>query len=225
MKYLIPVFIGGATITAAITTAVAQAHGAFIGNVSRTPYLVCYGVSAVLLLIAVVFGINAHRQESPHVVGTLLPLSASPPPAPADASRDYAISFVEGWAEDGILYVRVGTASGANVSNITAQISYYDSQGRPYRVMEGIWHESGQPLLEAMPTVGTMILAATTDGKTAFAPRPNTGVVDLKSGKGFIAIRLHFTLYGSQTCDLPPLLFSVRLGKQMSVSLTDSIPK
>jgi len=45
----------------------------------------------------------------------------------------------------------------------------------------------------------------------------------LKSGRGFIAIRLHFTLYGSQPCDLPPLMFSIRLGKQMSVSLTDSI--
>jgi hypothetical protein len=61
MKYLIPVLAGGATITAAITTAVAQAHGAFSGQTPLRPYLVGYGVAAVLLVSA---GVIALRRES-----------------------------------------------------------------------------------------------------------------------------------------------------------------
>jgi len=67
MKYLIAVLAGGATITAAITTAVAQAHGAFSGQTSLRPYLV-YGVAAVLLVIA---GVIAIRREIPSSEGVL----------------------------------------------------------------------------------------------------------------------------------------------------------
>jgi hypothetical protein len=64
MKYLIPVLVGGATATVAITTAIAQAHGAFTGNASLKPYLYGYGAATLLLLIAVITAIKAGRQES-----------------------------------------------------------------------------------------------------------------------------------------------------------------
>jgi hypothetical protein len=64
MKYLIPVLMGGAAISVTITTAVAQAHGAFTGNASLKPYLYGYGAAATLLLIALIVAINAGRQES-----------------------------------------------------------------------------------------------------------------------------------------------------------------
>jgi len=65
MKYLIPVFIGGASITVTITTALVQARGAFNGHASLTPYLLIYGLALVLLLIAARLAVNAHRQERP----------------------------------------------------------------------------------------------------------------------------------------------------------------
>ncbi len=68
MKYLIPVLACGATITAAITTAVAQAHGALSGQTSLKPYLVGYGVAGVLLVSA---GVIAMRREIPSSEGVL----------------------------------------------------------------------------------------------------------------------------------------------------------
>lgn len=64
MKYLIPVLAGGATITAAITTAVASAHSAFSGHVLLRPYLVGYAVAAFLLIAAGVIAFDSHRRES-----------------------------------------------------------------------------------------------------------------------------------------------------------------
>jgi hypothetical protein len=64
MKYLIPVLAGGATITAAITTAIAQAHSAFSGQASLRPYLMSYAVAASLLIAAGVIAIDSHRRES-----------------------------------------------------------------------------------------------------------------------------------------------------------------
>lgn len=72
MKYLITVLVGAAAITAAVTTAIAQAHRAFNGDVSLTPYLYGYGAAALLLLLALVMAIDASRQESKRV---------PPPPA------------------------------------------------------------------------------------------------------------------------------------------------
>jgi hypothetical protein len=69
MKYLIPVVLGGAAAVVTITNVVAQAHGAFNGRSSLTPFLVSYGVAGSLILLAVAFAINAHRQESPHAEG------------------------------------------------------------------------------------------------------------------------------------------------------------
>lgn len=64
MKYLIPVLVGGAAITAAITTAIAQGHGALNGHaLLMPPYVYGYGAAAVLLVIASVLAVNAHRQE------------------------------------------------------------------------------------------------------------------------------------------------------------------
>jgi len=80
MKYLIPVLVGGATITVAITTALAQAHGAFNGHVSLVPYLYGYGAAAVLLVIASVLAMNAHRQEEKK--------DAAPPPIPSPVQEN-----------------------------------------------------------------------------------------------------------------------------------------
>ena len=71
MKYLIPVLAGAATIIAAITTAVAQAHGAFGGQSSLKPYLVGYGAAVVLLIVAGVIALDSHRRESPSSEGAL----------------------------------------------------------------------------------------------------------------------------------------------------------
>ena len=71
MKYLIPVLVGGATITVAVITALAQAHGAFIGHTPLTPYLCGYGVAAIFLVIASILAVNAHKQE-----GTTQPFRA-----------------------------------------------------------------------------------------------------------------------------------------------------
>ena len=59
MKYLTPVLVGGAAITAAITTAIAQAHGAFNGRVPPTPYFYGYAAAVVLLLIAAAIAMSA----------------------------------------------------------------------------------------------------------------------------------------------------------------------
>src|SRR5947207_5084622 len=64
MKNLIPVLMGAAAIIAAITSAVAQAHGAFIGNAwLRPPYVYGYAATAILSLIAIITGINTNRAE------------------------------------------------------------------------------------------------------------------------------------------------------------------
>jgi len=62
MKYLIPVFVGVATITAAVTTTLAQTHGAFNGRVPLTPYLYGYG-AVILLVIAAAMAANAAKRE------------------------------------------------------------------------------------------------------------------------------------------------------------------
>jgi len=61
MKYVIPVLVGGATIAAAITTAIAQAHGAFAGQAPLKPYLPGYTAVCALLITAAVI---AFRRES-----------------------------------------------------------------------------------------------------------------------------------------------------------------
>jgi hypothetical protein len=61
MKPLIPVLVGSAAITAAITSAFAQAHGAFAGQTAIRHYAPGYGVAAALLLAA---GVIALRRES-----------------------------------------------------------------------------------------------------------------------------------------------------------------
>jgi hypothetical protein len=63
MKYLITVLVGTAGIIATITTAVAQAHGAFIGRVPLKPYLYAYAVAGALLMFAVLSAINTSRLE------------------------------------------------------------------------------------------------------------------------------------------------------------------
>jgi hypothetical protein len=65
MKYLIPVLTGGATIAAAVTTALAVARGAFTGHVRLTPYLYGYGAAVALLLIAASMAVRAAKQETP----------------------------------------------------------------------------------------------------------------------------------------------------------------
>jgi len=65
MKYLIPVLVGVAGTIAALTTALAQAHGALIGGAwLRPPYVYGYAVAALLVLIAVATAINTVMQES-----------------------------------------------------------------------------------------------------------------------------------------------------------------
>jgi hypothetical protein len=62
MKYLIPVLLAGATITVAITTALAQPltwH-----TLWKVPYIYGYGAAGVLLLLAVATAIHAATQES-----------------------------------------------------------------------------------------------------------------------------------------------------------------
>jgi len=65
MKYLIPVLVGGATMSIAVTTALAGAHGALTGRVPLTPYLYGYGVASLLFGIALVTAIAATRRENP----------------------------------------------------------------------------------------------------------------------------------------------------------------
>src|SRR5207249_2117556 len=63
MKYLIPVVLAGVSAIVVVTTAIAQAHGAFTGHASLIPYLCGYGVAAILLVIATVMGLNITKQE------------------------------------------------------------------------------------------------------------------------------------------------------------------
>ena len=64
MKYLITVFVSIAAIIAGITSAIAQAHGAFIGNAwLRPPYVYGYAATAILALIGIVTGIKTTRAE------------------------------------------------------------------------------------------------------------------------------------------------------------------
>ncbi len=46
-----------------VTTAIAQAHGAFTGHASLIPYLCGYGVAAILLGIAAVMAMSTAKQE------------------------------------------------------------------------------------------------------------------------------------------------------------------
>jgi hypothetical protein len=88
MKYLIPVLVGGATITVALTTALAQAHGALSGNASMTPYLCGYGVAAIFLVIASILAVNAHKEEKP--------TTKEVPPAKAEDVRlEHLLAVVE----------------------------------------------------------------------------------------------------------------------------------
>ncbi len=70
MKYIIPVILAGATIIVAITTALAQAHGAFNGRTSLTPYIVGYGAAIVLLAFAGGLAIanSRHEKERPRII-------------------------------------------------------------------------------------------------------------------------------------------------------------
>jgi hypothetical protein len=63
MKYLIPVLVGAATINVAVTTALAQANGAFNERVPLTPYLYGYGAALILLMIAGIVAMQAAKQE------------------------------------------------------------------------------------------------------------------------------------------------------------------
>jgi hypothetical protein len=60
IKYLIAVLAGGDTISAAITTAFASAHGALSGQTSLRAYLGGWGIAAVLLVSA---GVIALKRE------------------------------------------------------------------------------------------------------------------------------------------------------------------
>jgi hypothetical protein len=89
MKYLIPVLLTGATIIVAVTTALAQAHGAFNGRVPWTPYLYGYGAAAVLFLIAAAMAVNAHRQERPRSAYPALDFEFTPETTTTSVAADY----------------------------------------------------------------------------------------------------------------------------------------
>jgi hypothetical protein len=80
MKYLIPVFVGGAAITVAVTTALAQAHGALNGRVPLAPYLYGYGAALVLLVIAGIMALKAAKEEK-----------TTPSPAPVQHNEQRVI--------------------------------------------------------------------------------------------------------------------------------------
>jgi hypothetical protein len=73
MKYLIPVIVGLAAATVVITTALAQAHQAFTGQVPLTPYLYGYAAALVLLLIAAAMALRAAKQEKLSQTPSALP--------------------------------------------------------------------------------------------------------------------------------------------------------
>jgi hypothetical protein len=65
MKYLIGVPMGVAAIVVAITTAVAQAHGALLAKAwLKPPYVYGYSAAAFLVLASVALGIQTAREES-----------------------------------------------------------------------------------------------------------------------------------------------------------------
>jgi hypothetical protein len=65
MKYLIAVFLTGATITVAITTALAaQSRGLTFHSLWTPPYVYGYGAAGVLLILAIATAIHAGMQES-----------------------------------------------------------------------------------------------------------------------------------------------------------------
>jgi hypothetical protein len=77
MKYLIPVLVGGAGAIVVVTTAFAQAHGAFAGRATLMPYLYGYAAALTLLLIAGAMAVKAAKQDK---------LSQSPPSPPPAVS-------------------------------------------------------------------------------------------------------------------------------------------
>lgn len=65
MKYLIPVLVGAATITVAVTTGLAQAKGALTWHdMWKPPFVYGYGAAGVLLLIAITIVMNTARNEN-----------------------------------------------------------------------------------------------------------------------------------------------------------------
>jgi len=138
---------------------------------------------------------------------------------PVDA--DLAVSFVQCWVQDDVFYAQVKNNGGSAITDATAEITYHDSKGVPYAVLEGIWRESGENVLSTWNT-GALVLAVTTDQETFYAP--TKPVYRLGAGKGFIAVHLHATLYGSQPCSLPALFFAVDFDEQLSIRQVTSIP-
>jgi hypothetical protein len=64
MKYLVGVPMGVAAIVVAITTAVAQAHGALLAKAwLKPPYVYGYSAAALLVLASVALGIQTAREE------------------------------------------------------------------------------------------------------------------------------------------------------------------
>jgi hypothetical protein len=69
MKYTVPVFIGAAVMTVAITTALAQYNHAFP---LTTPYLYGYVFALCLMIVTAIlaFGIARQEQPVPRIVAT-----------------------------------------------------------------------------------------------------------------------------------------------------------
>jgi hypothetical protein len=69
MKYLVPVVVGAAVMTAAITTAIAQSQHAYP---FAFPYLYGYGFAMLFLVMATVIAMISSRleQSAPHIVAT-----------------------------------------------------------------------------------------------------------------------------------------------------------
>jgi hypothetical protein len=139
------------------------------------------------------------------------------PQQPQESSNEHlAISFVQCWVQDDIFYVQLqnnGEAEGV-IKDTTAEVTYYDSNKVPYCVIDGIWEETGGSVLQVWRK-GTLMVAATTDRKKFFTA--NDPPHQLQQGKGFLAIRSHSTLYGSQSLLPPPLYFAVNFCKHPSI--------
>jgi hypothetical protein len=98
MKYLIPVLVGGAAAIVVVTTALAQAHGAFTGRLPLTPYLYGYAAALVLLLIAAAMAIKAAKQDK---------LSQPPPPTALNQNvKQEANPYIEVHVGDELLRPR-----------------------------------------------------------------------------------------------------------------------
>jgi hypothetical protein len=176
-----------------------------------------FGRLAVLLLGISIIGLD-HRR-------VLKQRSGAPASPPLPPKTDLAVTLAQCWVEDGIVYAQVTNNAGAIVGSISAQITYCDAKGRPYRVLEGIWKESGQTVVADWRRATLMLGVTTDEGSTVYAPTPEGNrLIELNHGKGFVSVRLFFNLYGNQPCDLPPLLFSVRFSKEMRVEAVNSIP-